>query len=116
MTRINGNMYLEGSASISKKVWEHSFDPILFLDRDYRPISVNPAMQRFLESLRESGLVDPEAELIHALRELRILESRKSQYSTLLQVGGISCLANLVLQEEGLLVLLRKKKLDREQP
>lgn len=108
MTRLPENGSWD-SASILKEVWEHSFDPFLLLDRAYRPVSVNPTMQRFLGSLQARGLAYPETELIEALRELRVLESGKSQYNTLLEVGGISCLANLVVREEGLLVLLREQ-------
>ncbi|MEF8943575.1 MAG: sigma 54-interacting transcriptional regulator [Desulfohalobiaceae bacterium] len=108
MTRLTENGPWD-SASILKEVWEHSFDPFLLLDRAYRPVSVNPAMERFLGSLRDRGLADPETELIGALRQLRVLESGKSQYNALVEVGGKSCLAILVVQEEGLLVLLREQ-------
>jgi len=89
-------------------LWEHSFDPLLLLDREYRTISKNPAMERFLETLGETGLADPEAELIASLQELGVLENGHSLDETHVNVGGLSFLANLVIQEEGLLVILRE--------
>ncbi len=96
-------------ASVLQDLWEHSFDPLLFLDRDERPLSVNPAMQRFLDTLREEGSPDPRTELICALRELGIPESGQSRSEVPFSLRGRSCRATVLAREEGVLLLVREK-------